>query len=203
MRNHMQSAAAVAAIILLAACSSAASASPPTSSETGSKTVLPVVALPGYSISVFTAPNSAESATPPIGPDSIALDQNHVFIDYQNKTAKDCTDAKTASSTVSEYSMDGKFVHSWNVPGHSDGMRIDPSTHLIWTTSCEDGNPMFATFDPSAGTVTSFAVPTPPHGGGYDDLYFLGGKTYIAASNPSLDSSGNNPFPAVDQIALA
>ncbi len=41
-------------------------------------------------------------------------------------------------------------------------------------------------------------MPT-PHGGGYDDLFFLGGNAYIAASNPS-----NNPntAPAVDQIKL-
>jgi hypothetical protein len=202
MGKQLHIGTAGAAILLLAACSSTASASPPQSSSTGSTTVLPVVALPGYSISVFTEPNSSESATPPFAPDSVAVDQNHVFIDYQNKTAKDCTDATSTHSTVSEYSMDGKFVHSWNVPGHSDGMRIDPSTHLIWTTSCEDGNPMFATIDPSSGTVTPYAVPSPPHGGGYDDLYFLGGKTYISASNPSLDSNGGNPFPAIDQIAL-
>jgi sugar lactone lactonase YvrE len=98
--------------------------------------------------------------------------------------------------------MDGKFVHSWQVAGHSDGMRIDPSTHLIWTTSCEDGNPKFATIDPTSNVVTSYTFPTPPHGGGYDDLYFLGGKTYVAASAPSLDANGNNPYPAIDQISI-
>jgi hypothetical protein len=164
--------------------------------------VLPVVAVPGYTVSVFTEPSSGESATPPTSPDSVAIDQNHVFIDYQNSTAKDCTDGPL-KSTVSEYDMKGKFVRSWSVPGHSDGMRIDPATHLIWTTSCEDGNPLFATIDPSSGTVTPYQFPSAPHGGGYDDLYFLGGKTYIAASNPTLDSNGSNPNPAVDQITLS
>src|SRR5260370_42692740 len=95
------------AILLLAACSSTASASPPQSSSAGSTTVLPVVALPRCSLSVFTEPNSSESATPPLAPDSEAIDQNHVFIDYQNKTAEDCTIATTTHSTVSEYLKDG------------------------------------------------------------------------------------------------
>ena len=183
------------------ACSSAA-ASPPAPAVAGHVTLLPVVAVPGYTVSLFTSPNSSESATPPSAPDSIAVDGGNVFIDYQNSTAKDCTDLPKFS-TVSEYTLKGKFVHSWQVPGHSDGMRIDPSTHLIWTTSCEDGNPQFATIDPTTNAVTKYTYPTDPHGGGYDDLYFLGGHTYIAASNPTLDAKGNNPNPAVDEITLA
>jgi hypothetical protein len=81
-------------------------------------------------------------------------------------------------------------------------LRIDPSTHLVWTTSCEDGNAKFATIDPTSGTVTPYTFPPAPHGGGYDDLYFLGGSVYVAASNPTLDNSGANPNPAIDKIAL-
>jgi hypothetical protein len=92
-------------------------------------------------------------------------------IDYQNKTAKDCTDQK--SSTIVEYMMSGSVVKAFTVPGHSDGMRIDPSTHLLWVTSCEEGDPKFVTVDPSSGTVTAYTVPSTPHKGGYDDLYFL------------------------------
>jgi hypothetical protein len=79
-------------------------------------------------------------------------------------------------------------------------MRIDPATHLVWTTSNEDGNPTFALIDPVANTVTPYTFPMPtPHGGGYDDLFFIGGKTYVAASNPS---NSPNTAPAVDQITL-
>src|SRR5260370_12249933 len=81
-------------------------------------------------------------------------------------------------------------------------MRVDPSTHLVWTTSCEDGNPMFATIDPTAGTVTPYKFPDPAHGGRYDDLQFLGGSVYVAASNPPLDAGGANPNPPDDPIAL-
>jgi hypothetical protein len=157
---------------------------------------LPVVAIPGYHVSLFTsAGNVAEGQAAVQNPDSVAVDGKHVFIDYQNVTPK----TGGGFSTVIEYNMQGHELHRWNVSGHSDGMRIDPATHKIWTTSNEDGNPAFALIDPKANTVTPYTFPAPPHGGGYDDLYFLGGKVYVAASNPSKSP---NTDPAVDQITL-
>jgi hypothetical protein len=154
---------------------------------------LPVVAVPGYHVSLFTSAGVGLK-----NPDSVATDGKRVFIDYQNVTSKTGGDGKF--STVVEYNMYGHETHRWNVSGHSDGMRIDPATHKVWTTSNEDGNPTFALIDPIANTVTPYVFPMPtPHGGGYDDLYFLGGKAYVAASNPS----GNpNTAPAVDRISL-
>ena len=99
--------------------------------------------------------------------------------------------------------MNGKMLKTFTVPGHSDGMRADPSTHVLWVTSCEDGNPKFVTIDPTSGTVTPYAFPMPtPHGGGYDDLCFLNGMTFIAASNPTLNSAGVNVYPAIDKVTL-
>ncbi|HSS93411.1 MAG TPA: hypothetical protein VLR46_05395 [Candidatus Dormibacteraeota bacterium] len=187
-------------LILLAACSSGTATTNSTVANVLTQVrKLPVVALPGYDVSVFTQNDSRLTVA---NPDSVVVDGQHVFIDYQNVTAKDCTDADKASSTVVEYDMQGNILGHWSVAGHSDGMRIDPATHLIWTTSCEDGSPRFATIDPATGTVTPYTFPTPPHGGGYDDLYFLNGSTFVAASNPSLDSGGNNPNAAIDKIAL-
>jgi hypothetical protein len=156
---------------------------------------LPVVAIPGYHVQLFTSAGSTVK-----NPDSVVAAGNRVFIDYQNVTAKDGTDGK--SSTVVEYNLGGEALKQWSIPGHSDGMRMQPGTQILWTTSNEDGNPTFATIDTVAGTVTKYAFPAPPHGGGYDDLYFLNGKAFVAASNPTLDGSGNNVFPAVDQISL-
>jgi hypothetical protein len=190
-------------ILTIGACTSSVNAntdSPSAVLEVATK--LPVVALPGYEVSVFTQNDSRVLVS---NPDSVAVDGQNVFIDYQNVTAKDCSDqGKTGSptSTVIEYDMKGKILGHWSVAGHSDGMRIDPATHLVWTTSCEDGSPMFAMIDPTSGTVTPYKFPDPPHGGGYDDLYFVGGSVYVAASNPTTDSSGANPNPAIDKIAL-
>jgi hypothetical protein len=154
---------------------------------------LPVIAVPGYHVSLFTSAGAAVK-----NPDSVAVDGNRVFIDYQNVTSKTGGDGKF--STVVEYNLGGHELHHWSVSGHSDGMRIDPATHLVWTTSNEDGNPTFALIDPVANTVTPYTFPMPtPHGGGYDDLYFLGGKAYVAASNPQ---NSPNTAPAVDQITL-
>ena len=169
------------------------------SSATAVSRVSPIAALPGYKVTIFA---QADSRLIVSGPDSIAVDGDHVFIDYQNVTAKDCADADKVSSTVVEYDMQGKILNHWSVAGHSDGMRIDPATHLIWTTSCEDGNPRFATIDPTANKVTPYTFPPAPHGGGYDDLYFLNGSAFIAASNPNLNADGSNPYPAVDKIEL-
>jgi hypothetical protein len=182
------------------ACTTAAAQSP--SSSSGVTIKLPVVGLPGYEITQFTSTDSRLIVS---NPDAVEVDQGHVFIDYQNVTAKDCTDQKGTSgptSTIVEYDMKGKILGHWSVQGHSDGMRIDPSTHLVWTTSCEDGNAMFATIDPASGTVTPYTFPTAPRGGGYDDLFFLNGSAFVAASNPTLDTNGQNPNPAIDRIAL-
>jgi hypothetical protein len=183
-------------LIFVTACSSSVSATTSLPARAAERK-LPVVALPGYEITEFTQNDSRLIVS---NPDSVAVDGQHVFIDYQNVTAKDCTDKN--SSTVVEYDMNGKMINHWTVAGHSDGMRIDPSTHLVWTTSCEDGNAKFATIDPTSGTVTPYTFPAAPHGGGYDDLFFLNGSVFVAASAPTLDSNGANPFPAVDKIAL-
>ncbi|HEY2597877.1 MAG TPA: hypothetical protein VGJ79_05290 [Candidatus Dormibacteraeota bacterium] len=191
----------ITCLALITACDSVGATTSPTAA-TQPQGLLPVAALPGYQISVFTQSDSRLIVS---APDSIAVDGQNVFIDYQNVTAKDCSDqtgSAPPSSTVVEYDMTGKILNHWSVAGHSDGMRIDPSTHLVWTTSCEDGSAKFATIDPTSGTVTPYTFPPAPHGGGYDDLFFLKGSAFVAASNPSLDRNGSNPNPAIDKIAL-
>ena len=186
-------------MLLVAACGGAAGANPVLTAERD----VPVVALHGYEVTEFTTASNGGLVAK--NPDAIAVDGEHVFIDYQNVTAKDCSDQTkkpAPSSTVAEYNMRGELLNHWTVAGHSDGMRIDPSTHLVWTTSCEDGNALFATINPESGKVTRYTFPPAPHGGGYDDLYFLNGSAYVAASNPTLDAGGQNPNPAIDKIAL-
>jgi hypothetical protein len=159
---------------------------------------LAVVAVPGYHFQLFTSASSNPKVS---NPDSVVVDAGHVFIDYQNVTAKDGSDGN--SSTVVEYNMQGGELKRWSVLGHSDGMRVDPATHVLWTTSNEDGNATFATIDPKTSVVTAYTFPPAPHGGGYDDLYFLNGKAFVAASAPHLDAMGNSlGFPAVDLISL-
>src|SRR4029077_4599105 len=126
-------------VFVISACSSTAATAANNTASLDVISKLPVVALPGYEVSVFTQNDSRILVS---NPDSVAVDGQHVFIDYQNVTAKDCSDQGkhgSPTSTVIEYDMKGKILGHWSVAGHSDGMRVDPATHLVWTTSCEDG----------------------------------------------------------------
>ncbi|MBA2284890.1 MAG: hypothetical protein H0W02_05370 [Ktedonobacteraceae bacterium] len=187
-------------MLILTACggdtTTAAQPSSAPSSNSPSTGNYGVAALAGYQISLFASSTSSYTH-----PDSLVVDSGHVFINYQNAAAKDGTDNLT--STIVEYTMDGKVVKTYSMPGHSDGMRMDPTTKLLWVTSNEDANPKMETIDPASGTVTPYTFPTAPHGGGYDDLYFLNGMAFIVASNPTLDKNGSNPFPALDKMTLS
>ena len=155
-----------------------------------------VAALPGYDVRIFAQGTSAY-----FNPDSIDVAGNYVYVGYQNSTAKDGTDNKT--STIVQYTRRGQVVHIFTVLGHNDGLRFNPSTRLLWATSNEDGNPRIVTINPDTGVITAYTFPFPtPHGGGYDDVIFVGDKAFIAASNPALNSSGVNTAPAVDEITL-
>src|SRR5258708_32084704 len=127
-------------ILLVSACGTAASATTNTASlEVAIK--LPVVALPGYEVSVFTQNDSRLLVS---NPDSIAVDGQRVFIDYQNVTAKDCSDqGKTGSptSTVIEYDLKGEILNHWSAAGHTDGMPVAPSTHHLRPTASHTPNP--------------------------------------------------------------
>jgi sugar lactone lactonase YvrE len=186
-----------ALVLILSACSTSSNPTTSTGSPSGQQPGdFGLATVPGYQVSLFARQPSGIT-----GPDSLVVDNGFVYIDYQNTTAKDCTDQNT--STVVKYEMHGKMLKTYTVPGHSDGMRADPSTHLLWVTSCEDGNPKFVTIDPTNGTITPYTFPKTPHGGGYDDLSFLNGMVFIAASNPSTNAAGVNVYPAIDKITLS
>ncbi len=191
---------AVSVMLLAAtatACSSSAASTPQsTSSCPSGSPKTNVTSLAGYTVCVF-----AQSTTKYSHPDSVVVSGQNVFVGYQNITAKDGADNKT--STVVQYTTQGKLLHKFIVPGHQDGMRMDPATHLLWSMSNEDGNPALVTIDPSTSKITPYTVPSTPHGGGFDDIVFLNGMTFIDASNPTLDASGNNVFPALYKITLS
>jgi hypothetical protein len=154
-----------------------------------------LVAPPGWKISLWAVGGARQS-----NPDSIEIDGQNIWVGYQNVTAKDGSDGM--SSTIVAYTLNGKAVKSWSVPGHTDGLRIDPSSHKAWVTSNEDGNPVLNIIDPASTTPQPITLAKTVHGGGYDDLAFVGGATYIACSAPTVDASGNNVFPAIDKITV-
>jgi hypothetical protein len=84
--------------------------------------------------------------------------------------------------------MDGTIVHIYSVPGHSDGLKVDPSTHLLWALQNEDANANLVVINPETHEQRLYTFSSAAHGGGYDDIVFRGCKAYISASNPA-----NNP----------
>src|ERR1700730_1215443 len=145
------------------------------------KNALP--ALDGYSVRVWATGTAGFT-----NPDSIEWDRGHVWVGYQNVTSKTGGDGQF--STVVEYDSDGNMLRTFAVPGHCDGLRIDPATHTVWASSNEDGNPGLVSIDQPSGTITTYSFAPTAHGGGFDDMAFVNGKMFIAASNPTLDANG-------------
>ena len=141
-----------------------------------------VVASSPYAVSVFT------TSIPGVdfAPDSIAVLNGHVFVGYGDGAAPDGSDGK--SSTIVEYKLNGDRVATYNVPGHNDGLRVNPDTKQLWAMQNEDGSPNLVIIDPSTRTQTMYTFGPTPHGGGYDDIAFRGKDVFLSASNPA-----NNP----------
>lgn len=212
--NPVSRAAAVGAFavaIVTAGCSSGTSppstvagggsnstANAQTVAQPGAQTLNGVTAPPGWHLAIWAIGSSGNY----FNPDAIEVDGQNIWVGYQNNSVKDGSD-NSKPSTVVEYTLDGKVVKTWPVPGHVDGLRVDPATHKAWVTSNEDGGALLNIIDPTSPTLMSITLPVTPHGGGLDDLAFVGGATYIALSNPTVDASGNNVFPAVDKITVS
>jgi len=153
---------------------------------TGLAGAAPTAAAPtaakGYSLTTFAGPLAGSSA-----PDSIATVGNNVFVSYGN--GGDPTGAGGAMSTIAKYSNHGVLVGTVTVAGHSDGLRYDAATGQLWSMQNEDASPTLVLINP---TTLAATAPVPfsatPHGGGYDDVAFGAGGTFVSASNP-----GGNP----------
>jgi hypothetical protein len=199
--------ASVLVLPVAAACSSTSSPSP-TASVAASTTGANVSTASAQSLDGIIAPAGWTITRWAVGyagaywnPDSVEVDGNHVWVGYQNTTAKDGSDTKT--STIVEYSIGGTVIKTWSVPGHNDGLRVDPTTHLVWASSNEDGLPRLNIIDPTSGSVTPYTLTPTVHGGGYDDMAFSNGVAYIACSNPTLNAAGANVNPAIDKVTLS
>jgi hypothetical protein len=212
VRTHRKLARyAVAAAVLglaVSACSSSSSSSTATTAAAtnGCKSAAQassVATLPGYQVCLIIGATSKANH-----PDSVVYADGKVWIGWQNITAKDGADNK--SSTIGEYTTSGTLVKSWSIGGptagtgcHTDGMRMNPTTHQLWVMCNEDGSPRLYTIDPASSTPTQITLPKTPHGGGFDDIQFVNGVGFTDASNPTLNSKGVNVFPALYKISVS
>lgn len=131
-----------------------------------------------YELSVFASAPAGLSA-----PDSIAVLGDHVFVGYGDNHKPDGSDG--LPSQVVEYTMDGGLVHIYNVPGHNDGLKVDPKTRKLWAIQNEDANPNLVIIDTESRHETFYTFASTPHGGGYDDVVFRDCQIFISASNPA------------------
>jgi hypothetical protein len=196
------SAAVVAVLGLVAAGCSSSGGGSTSSSTSGSSAcksasqASSVTALPGYQVCLF-----AGATTDMNHPDDIQVVGGKVWIGWQNSSAKD--GSTTKPSTIAEYTTSGKLVKSWSVIGHVDGLQMDPATGTMWVTANEDAKPRLYLINPASSSVTTVTVPATPQGGGLDDLRFVNGTVYVSASNPALNSAGQNTAPALLKMTVS
>jgi hypothetical protein len=119
-------------------------------------------------------------------PDSIAVLRGHVFVGYGDGADPTGTDGK--KSTIVEYTMSGDIVTTYYVPGHNDGLKVNHKTKELWAMQNEDANPNLVIIDPETHSQKEYTFGPTPHGGGYDDIVFVGDNVLFSASNPA-----NNP----------
>jgi len=139
-------------------------------------------AIAPYRLRVF-------DGTPPAGataPDDLAISANgaHLWVGYGNGVD---TTGKGGPSTLVEYDIaSGAVLKSINIPGHLDGLKINPATGDVWTTENEDGNPTLAVVDHESGSFKIFRFSPALITGGFDDLVF------VPAAPKSSDHEGES-----------
>lgn len=125
-------------------------------------------AMAPYALSVFPG-------TPPQGatqPDDLAVsaDGKHLWVGYGNGVD---TTGKGGPSNAVEYDIaTGKVLKNISIPGHLDGLKINPATGDVWATENEDGNPTLAVIDHESGAFKIYRFSPTLITGGLDDLVF-------------------------------
>jgi hypothetical protein len=110
------------------------------------------------------------------------------------------TTGKGGPSNAVEYDIStGAVLHNLSIPGHLDGLKINPTTNDIWATENEDGNPTLAVIDHTTGAFKIYSFSPTLITGGMDDLVLTGPNStdvFIVAS-----SQTNTTTPVIVQIS--
>jgi hypothetical protein len=141
------------------------------------------VAVSPYTLTPLT------TLVPPTGatqPDDLAVsaDGADLWVGYGNSVA---TDGSGGPSSLVEYEISsGKVLQNVSIPGHLDGLKINPKTGDIWATENEDKNPTLAIVNHKNGKVKIYTFSPTLITGGMDDLVFSGPNfkdVFIVASS--------------------
>jgi len=141
------------------------------------------VAVTPYTLTTF-------KGLPPSGatqPDDLATsaDGADLWVGYGNGVN---TFGMGGPSNLVEYDISsGSVLQNLTIPGHLDGLKIDPASGQVWATENEDGNPTLAIVNPKSGKFKIFSVSSSLITGGFDDLVFVSGAksdtAFIVASS--------------------
>jgi hypothetical protein len=110
-------------------------------------------------------------------PDDLAVsaDGADLWVGYGNGVD---TAGKSGTSNLVEYEISsGKVLQNVSIPGHLDGLKINPTTHDVWATENEDGNPTLAIVNHKDGEFKIFTFSPTLITGGLDDLVFSRSKS--------------------------
>jgi len=153
------------------------------------------IAVTPYTLTTF-------AGVPPTGatqPDDLAIsaDGKDLWIGYGNGVD---TFGKGGPSNLVEYDINSATVlKNIAIPGHLDGLKINPTTGDVWATENEDGNPTLAIVDAKNGKFKIFTFSPTLITGGMDDHAFSGpdsGDVFIVAS-----SQADTTTPVIVQIS--
>jgi len=124
---------------------------------------------------------------PPNGatqPDDIAVsaDGADLWVGYGNLA--DPTGANGSSNLVEYDIATGKVLQNLTIPGHLDGLKINPNGGAVWATQNEDGSPTLTIVNPKNGKFQTFKVTSSLITGGLDDLVLSGkDSAFVTASS--------------------
>jgi hypothetical protein len=164
------------------------------------------VAVPPYVLTGFIG-------VPPTGatqPDDLAVsaDGANLWIGYGNGACTfgpggiptSCPAGTPTNSNLVEYSLSTRTaLLNISIPGHLDGLKINPTTGDVWATENEDGNPTLTIIKAKTGKFKTYTFDPTLVTGGMDDLVFSGTKSksvFIVTSSQTSTSS-----PVIVQIA--
>lgn len=146
--------------------------------------------------------------TPPAGatqPDDLAVsaDGKHLWVGYGNGVD---TFGKGGPSNAVEYDIaSGAVLKNIGIPGHLDGLKINPTTGDVWATENEDGNPTLAVIDHSTGAFKIYKFSPALITGGLDDLVFAAPAGRDADSPPDVflvtSSQADTTTPVIVRIS--
>jgi len=138
---------------------------------------------------------------PPSGatqPDDIAVsaDGADLWVGYGNGVD---TFGKGGPSNLVEYNIaTGTVMQNITIPGHLDGLKINPQTGMVWTTQNEDGSPTLTIVNPKNGKFQTFNVTSSMITGGLDDLVLSGPNSAFVTASSQADGT----TPVIVEISL-